>query len=294
MRPARPATAVADTRFGEGGVALVEFASGSDELRSLAVAGDGTILLAGASGDHAARVGALARLDEHGLPDASFGAGGTVEVQPGARLFDCAVERCASACACAAVAPRDDGSLAAAASVDLDDAAATRRWALLRVTADGRLDDAAPGGGSAPADDDDRVHAALVAAALDADGFPSGPYLLVRFTPDGRRDRRFGTDGHVVTGAVQTPAPPIVAVEDPRRVGGRLGTSYVERRLADGGLDASFGADGTAPVALPAGSFAVRALALTPDGGLLVGGTLAVPSAACADCTVMAVAHLAG
>lgn len=66
-----------DTSFDGDGIVLTDFGGAVDQIRSLALQGDGRILVAGYHFDHLTK-GALARYDADGSLDATFGAGGKV------------------------------------------------------------------------------------------------------------------------------------------------------------------------------------------------------------------------
>ena len=115
-------------------------------------------------------------------------------------------------------------------------------------------------------------------SASDAD------FTVVRYLPDGQRDPGFGGDGIVTTPI--GPASDDVAVAVVIQPDGRIvvaGTRYqtaqppvhasfaLVRYLADGSLDTSFGAGGIVVTTL-SGPAAATALALQPDGKLLVAG----------------------
>jgi uncharacterized delta-60 repeat protein len=68
-----------DTRFGSGGKVRTDFSGGSDDAYSLALQGDGRIVVAGASAPFGVPSDvALARYESDGRLDTSFGSGGLV------------------------------------------------------------------------------------------------------------------------------------------------------------------------------------------------------------------------
>ena len=102
---------------------------------------------------------------------------------------------------------------------------------------------------------------------------------VARLGPSGRRDPGFGDDGIVVdrrfsafTAVALQPDGSILAAAPQ---GGDSGARPIlARYLADGSPDPSFGVGGEAEFAgHPVGGFSPVALALRPDGGILVGGT---------------------
>ncbi len=68
-----------DNSFGANGIAIVSFSSsGNEDPRSIAIQSDGKIVVAGSTGNNAARDIALVRLNSNGSPDNTFGSSGKV------------------------------------------------------------------------------------------------------------------------------------------------------------------------------------------------------------------------
>jgi uncharacterized delta-60 repeat protein len=173
----------------------------------------------------------------------------------------------------------DRGRLTVVAGVVADDGSG--RTELTRLTADGALD---PSFGEAgrlgvdPTAEEDRV----VAADRAPDGTivvlarrGSTGYSLMRFDPDGRVDRSFGTDG-VATGRfahrltfgdvkVQPDGAILVLGTPIEGDGSRL----LRRHLPDGSKDRAFGVHGSAAVP----TMLTSSLVLRPDGRIVVTGT---------------------
>jgi len=68
-----------ENSFGVNGIAIVSFlSSGNEDPRSIAIQNDGKIVVAGSTGNNAARDIALVRLNSNGSPDNTFGSYGKV------------------------------------------------------------------------------------------------------------------------------------------------------------------------------------------------------------------------
>jgi uncharacterized delta-60 repeat protein len=169
-------------------------------------------------------------------------------------------------------------------------------WPELARAADGDVDGSFGVGGIAAADFSGRVDAAS-ATAVQADGkivvagstvaFSSSDFALARYGPRGVLDPSFGAGGKVTTdfGARSSatsialqPDGKIVAAGKVARPGTSATSFALARYGADGTLDATFGTGGkiSAPFTTPAGggSAAIEAIALQPDGKIVVAGSV--------------------
>jgi uncharacterized delta-60 repeat protein len=107
-------------------------------------------------------------------------------------------------------------------------------------------------------------------------------FAVVRFEPDGRLDRTFGTDGRVLTDfGGGDRASDLKFQEDGKIVvagstgGGRRAEFAVARYMPDGSLDPSFGQGGQVTTDVGYCCAAVSGLAIQPDGRLVVAGNAA-------------------
>jgi uncharacterized delta-60 repeat protein len=167
------------------------------------------------------------------------------------------------------------------------------RFAVARLTPDGRPDRDFSGDGRAYAQAGSYsyaeagsidAHHRVVAAGESCDGSfqPSCQFAVARFTPDGRLDPTFGTDGVVTTPFPGGDAHPQAVVARHGRivVAGRAGLKLaVARYRRDGRLDATFGNDGTKTVDTGADGEVGYGLAVGPRQRVIVtngGGKLAV------------------
>jgi uncharacterized delta-60 repeat protein len=113
----------------------------------------------------------------------------------------------------------------------------------------------------------------LVAASVNKHSSPNAIAVL-RFLPDGRPDGNFGTAGRVLLANQGTPTIGMAVQGDGRiLVGVNLGTGFRVIRLeASGLLDTTFNAAHVI-LELLAGGLEYNALALAPDGKVVVGGS---------------------
>jgi len=155
---------------------------------------------------------------------------------------------------------------------------------VVRYRPNGRLD-AGFGRGGVVAIDIDRYDmaravaiqpdGAIVVAGLASDGSLGRP-VLARLLPDGSLDGTFGTGGLVIGKKKWHFAPEDLSLQPDGRIvvsGVRLPSVEVRRYLPDGRRDASFGSNGR--VDTPLSPSMHTAVALRPDGGIVVTGTLA-------------------
>lgn len=275
--PAVAAPGDLDPSFG-GGTVQTDVAGGGDEGSALAVALDGTIVLAGTARDASAVPGfGVARYTAGGALDPSFGGDGAVFTPIAQQLV-----------AAYAVALQTDGKVvvagAAGAFGDLD-------FAVARYEADGDLDPTFGGGDGLVTFDfdgkDDEAHAvlvepggAIVVVGWSRDASFREVFALLRLEADGDLDATFGGgDGVVTTPVGPTSARALAAIR--RDTDGAIvaagRTAFfddfaVVRYEADGDLDLTFGG-GTGMVTTDFGGLdGITALVLQPDGMLVAAG----------------------
>jgi uncharacterized delta-60 repeat protein len=270
-----------DTTFGTGGKVTTDFASGADGATAVALQGDGGIVVAGHAQQGASSVFAVARYHSDGSLDDGFGAGGKVTIA--FADFDAGAH---------AVAVEPDGKIVAAGYAwngsDSD-------FALLRLDASGALDTAGFGNGSGKVTTDVDSHAdQLRAIALQPDGrivvvgsVDTGAaggrsdFALARYDADGSLDASFGNGGKVIVdlagGSDIAEAVAIQAADGKIVAAGHafngVDTDFALVRVdAAGSPDAAFGSGGEAMLDFAGGADLARALAVRPDGTLLVAG----------------------
>jgi len=218
-----------------------------------------------------------------GSLDTSFGGDGTVvhAFVPGA------APATSTPFEAQAMALQPDGKIVVAGSGSLG------RTAVMRFTATGAVDIAFGSRGqvhdemggpvgnalSVAVQADGRI---LVAGFVNWDGGVNANFALARYDTDGSPDVEFGSKGYVTTdfAADQDIAFAMALQPDGRIVVAGQALSWgksqdfaLARYLPDGTLDTGFGAGGKTVTNLHSGADSARAIALLPDGRILVAGT---------------------
>jgi uncharacterized delta-60 repeat protein len=237
-----------DRSFGRGGTVQTDFgAHGGAIADAAAIQPDGKIVAAGHVSRDSGTVVALARYNADGTRDRSFGQGGRVETKVG-EGFSYA----------AAIVGQPDGKLVVAgrAYVKPDG-----DFALVRYTADGRLDPSFGRGGVvvtnagnawALAIQRDRKLVTAGADVVTTPGADDGPrFALARFLEDGSPDEGFGRNGKLLTDfhAIATANAVVVRANGKIVAAGTVGGSpwrdfALARYTSSGRLDGSFGSGG--------------------------------------------------
>ncbi len=224
----------------------------------LSLAGDGRVVLSSSSFEPDAptptMIATVARFDDTGVIDASFGTGGVVPAAtPWLGVSALVQERCGTYVLASIGAPSFDS--------------AQPGLLLARLSSTGEVLATTHHDLVAPGHDLDPLH-----LQIDAQGglVLAGLGVLARFDHDLHGVVGFGADGIVETGGLQ------VAVAWPLADGGLLVAGSQDgpalaRYLPDGSLDATFGSAGVSAIAGHAGDHIAAAVRL-PDGGVLLGG----------------------
>lgn len=225
------------------------------------------VLLAGAVAAPTARA-------QSGSPDPTFGVSG-LAVAPGGSLDDFGN---------AVAIQADDRIVVAGQSVVAND-----DFAIARFDLDGSLDATLGGTGIVTTPIGSGIDQAF-AVAIQPDqkivvaGFSreSGneDFALARFHPDGSLDASFGGDGTVTApiGALDDRAAAVAIQSDGKIIVAGYGLTGANRDLAlarfltDGSLDPSFSGDGKLLLGIGTGNDEAFAVALQPDGKILVAG----------------------
>jgi len=191
-----------DTAFGTGGKATTAF---SDTAKGLGVVlqSDGKIVLAGQTGGGPPSYNpadfALARYNNNGTPDTSFGTGGKAVTDFGGDDSG------------SSVALQSDGKIVVAGHSYISGPGAVRKFALARYQTDGTLDSSFGTGGSVLSAIGSDARAASVAIQPDGKivaggaAYPAPPgggtydFALYRYYADGSPDVTFGAGGKVTT-----------------------------------------------------------------------------------------------
>ena len=265
-----------DSTFGNGGKLTTGIGASHDEAHALALAPDGKIVAAGTSYNGTNTDFALVRYNADGSLDSTFGSGGKVVTPIGAG-DDYANDL--------ALAP--DGKIVVAGrsynGTNFD-------FALARYNADGSLDASFGSGGKVVTpigSGYDQAFALalapdgkIVAGGQSYAGSTNMDFALVRYNADGSLDTTFGNGGKVVTaigsgfdwatGLALAPDGKIV-VTGASSNGMNFDFALV-RYNADGSLDTTFGNGGKLTTAIGANEDLARAVALAPDGRIVVAG----------------------
>ncbi|HEX3096266.1 MAG TPA: Ig-like domain repeat protein [Usitatibacter sp.] len=274
-----------DTTFGVNGIAQ-QGAGSSVRGNALKVQSDGKIVAAGTGATTRPAV-AVARFTADGANDTGFGSSGVTVHQ-----FTISGDE-----GNALVILAGGDLVVAGGGNDPADCACSGSTAdnelLAAFTASGTLDTTFSGGGSIEVDAGSKQGAAL-ASALQSDGklvvagyqrpVPSVSSLLsgtlARFNADGSLDTTFGTGGFVTNGAdkmqavaIQSDGKIVAAGYGDGNFGGNPATRLTVQRLnANGTPDTTFGTGGTTIATLDGPTEEANAVAIQPDGKIVVGG----------------------
>jgi uncharacterized delta-60 repeat protein len=269
-----------DTTFGTNGKVITGLSRGFQYVSSVAVDSSGRIVVAGETGSPT-----LLRYTPNGALDTSFGTGGVViTTLGGVNINEAAV-----------VQP--DGKIVLACD-PFDPATNTREFSVARFNVNGTADSTFGSGGvvttSFGVGDDGWGGVTLqgdgkIVVSGTAGNSPSTSALyLLRYNTDGSLDTTFGAGGTV---AVQSPGGQYYGgISDNYAVAVQADGKLVTEALlvdtagqheffaalrvnSNGSVDTGYGNGGWATSVLPTGSDDVRAMALEPDGRLVLAGT---------------------
>ncbi|MBL8309481.1 MAG: hypothetical protein JNL19_03565 [Burkholderiales bacterium] len=264
-----------DTSFNGTGKVITAIGLGSDIARALAIQPDGKIVVAGYCLGAATTDFCLARYTASGALDTSFNGTGKVITAIG---LGSDVIR--------ALAIQPDGKIVAAGYCDNG---ANAEFCLARYTAGGALDTSFNGTGTvvtAVGTGNDYAFALalqhdgkILLAGYCSNGTNSD-VCLARYSIGGTLDLSFNSTGKVITpvGSGEDRAYAIAVQPDGKIVvagysdnGGNAEVAVV-RYSANGALDTSFGGTGKVLTAIGTGTDIASALALQPDGKVVVAG----------------------
>jgi len=287
--PATAAPGDLDTTFGIGGVLTTNFGGTYDWAYAVAVQPDGRIVAAGVSNAGKTYDFALARYTADRSLDPTFGHNGIV-TSDFEGSYDWAY----------ALALQPDGKLVLDG---VSDRSGSQDFALARYLPNGALDGGFGEGGLATGtlrpltvdavrgvavQPDGRILAAGVTFENEVSLRPNGDFMVARYTADGRPDLTFGIGGVVTTDFEGSSYDELYALA--LQPDGRILTAGVTdsgggpgvlagaddlalaRYTPEGILDASFGQGGKTEIDLGSRDEEIRALALAPDGKIVVAG----------------------
>ena len=265
-----------DGTFGAGGRVIAPIGSGDDCAFALALQ-SGMILAAGCASNGTNDEFAVARFDDDGSLDATFGSGGVATTPIGS----------GDACA-GALALQSDGKLVAAGGTSVTAPDWPPRIALTRYDANGGLDATFGSGGIVTTIFVNHIQRAH-ALAIQSDGklviageayvSPYYQFLVARYDGNGSLDGTFGSGGGVLTSigsnndhayALQIqPDGKVVAAGTARDSALGPYTFALVRYEANGALDGSFGSGGKVRTA---NTTTARGLVRQPDAKLVAAG----------------------
>lgn len=275
-----------DSGFGSSGMTLTSFnLSGDARAKAVAIDANSKPVVAGFAEVFGGRQFAVARYNEDGSLDASFGSNGMVLTSFGLN----------AQAEVNALVIDENGKLVAAGFAETN----VSRFALVRYNPDGSLDASFGDGGIRVTSFGLSANAVASAMAIDEDGklvvagYTEGGLLglvilrfaVVRYFDDGNLDQRFGGSGKVLTSFVGDAVANAVAVTGNRKI---VAAGFAEeggccqfalaRYNEDGNLDASFDADGRVVTrfGVEGGLFVrksvARAIALDRNGKVVAAG----------------------
>lgn len=282
--PVHAAAGSLDSAFGTGGKIVTDFAGGYDFARAVVVQSDGKIIAAGSSGlgDYG-----LIRYNSDGTLDSTFGSKGRVTTDFGGT--DTAN----------ALAVQSDGKIVVAGQVETEEAVDTEvDFGLVRYSADGQLDPSFGAGGRVTTDfggldEADVTDDMAYDMAIQPDGKivvagttftkTGNDFAIARYNSNGTLDASFGDGGKVLTDfgslldegkaiAIQADGK-IVMVGSTRTASSPAFTVFaLVRYHTEGTLDSTFGDNGKVTTSFAASDSQVIALAMQPNGKIVVAG----------------------
>jgi uncharacterized delta-60 repeat protein len=267
-----------DTSFGGTGMVTTNFGGVDDRAFALALQPDGKLVVAGVSLAHSSWDFALARYLPDGTLDPTFSGDGTVRTDLASGSFEEAT----------ALALQSDGKIVVAGR---SNASGSWDFALARYRVNGTLDPSFGDAGLVRTDFGSDTFEGAWALTLQPDGKivvagesnvgGSLDFALARYRPDGTLDPSFGHHGTVHTdferGREDAAFALVLQPDGKLVVAGQSEASgswdfALARYLPDGTLDPTFGTHGTVRTDFGGTSDHAVALALQPDGKLVVAG----------------------
>ena len=273
-RPALAASGDLDTTFGGDGKVVTHFQDGGS-ASGVAIQADGKVVAVGSAGGRFA----LARYDQDGTPDASFGGDGKVTTP------------FTGGGAARAVAVQANGKIVVAGVAGDRIVGEVRqgRFALARYTPQGTLDTTFGGDGKVTTDFTNGFDSANGVAIqangkiVAAGGASESRFALARYNRDGTLDTFFGGDGRVTTTfPLQAGGPAFgVAIQADGKIvaaGVRDFDGFaLARYKRNGALDRTFSGDGRVITRVGQGEEAATSVAIQADGKIVAAGYTDVP-----------------
>jgi uncharacterized delta-60 repeat protein len=258
-----------DTTWGAGKINLDLFNNTDDEGRAVARQADGKLIVVGRYLNGPNFAIAVARYNANGTIDTTFGSSGKTTTQINSTYPQ-------------AVALQTDGKIVVAG---YNYTGSGSDFLLVRYNTNGTLDTAFDGDGLAILNV--TVNDRIYGMALQPDGKivavgalenATDDFVVLRYNTDGTLDTSFDGDGRVSTGIASTDLANCVAIQPDGKIlaAGLASPSAndfaIARYNANGSLDTSFDGDGIAVAAIGSGTDVIHAMALQPDGKIVVAG----------------------
>jgi len=267
-----------DSTFGINGRVTLAIGTSNSHAASMAMQSNGKIVVAGSArgGIPTGEDFALARFNQNGTPDTSFGSDGIVTTAVAIFREDDAAK---------AVAIQPDGKIIAAGYAE--SSWGDKRFALVRYHPDGTLDNSFGSGGEVTTimSGGDESHLSTIALQPDGKIIAVGRvyryFAIARYKTNGSLDSTFGTNGKVFTEFLQSVSwanSTVIQPDGKIIVAGTVlsTTSHndfaLARYHADGSLDSTFGSNGFQYTDIGGSHDQAYSVALQADGKIVLAG----------------------
>jgi uncharacterized delta-60 repeat protein len=267
-----------DNTFGIGGKVTTAIGSSTDAGNSVAIQGDGKIIVAGSSNNGANSDVALIRYNNDGSLDNNFGIGGKVTTAIGNSYDD-------GYC----VALQSDGKILVAGT---SDSSSSYDFSIVRYNSDGSLDNAFGIGGKVTTDFAGgcsdwgysiaiQIDGKILVAGSHTTGGNRAYFALARYNSNGSLDNTFGVGGQVTTAigdyydfsysvAIQSDGKIVVAGTN-QFTFGNVDFALI-RYNSNGSLDNNFGTSGKVTTDIGGINNYGFSVVLQSDGKIIVAG----------------------
>jgi len=268
-----------DLSFGNDGIVVSPITEYNEDVYATKVQADGKIVLAGYQEINNSKDMMVARYNNDGSPDLSFGNNGVV-------LIDFGTDSDAAWC----MELQDDGKIVVAGYI-YEQLTTVDDYAMARLNTDGSLDDSFGNGGLVTTDIDGYYDNAYDIAIQD-DGkiiLAGEAYIidrrhtcLVRYNSDGSLDNSFGNAGVVIKtiGQVRDRARAVRIQSDGKIVAagffddGAEDIVFVAQFNSDGTSDNSFGNSGVATLSIGSEGSKAFCMCMQPDDKSIIAGVM--------------------
>jgi uncharacterized delta-60 repeat protein len=259
-----------DSSFDSDGKVITVFGASNESANSIAIQGDGKIVVAGASNNGANNEFAVARYNTNGSLDSSYDSDGKVTTTIGSNAE------------AYSVAIQSDGKIVVAGNTNIG---GRDTIAVARYNTDGSLDSSFDSDGKVTTTIGEADYATSVVVQSDGKIVVAGSsatggnsdFALIRYNSDGSLDSSF--DPAITPIGSSSDFGNSVAIQSDGKIvvagssnNGSDNEFAVARYNTDGSLDSSFDSDGKVTTAIGSGDFAFSA-AIQSDGKIVVVGS---------------------